>query len=43
MRRLTICQRDDGLFFYQEDWFSEWDMRQTERRLSNLRSFRDQC
>ena len=24
-RRLTICRRDDGLFFYREDWFAEWD------------------
>ena len=24
-RRLTVCLRDDDLFFYQEDWFSEWD------------------
>ncbi len=24
-RRLTVCQGDDGLFFYREDWFAEWD------------------
>jgi len=24
-RRLTICHRDDGLFFYREDTFEEWD------------------
>ena len=24
-RRLTVCRRDDGLFYYREDWFAEWD------------------
>jgi len=23
--RLSICQRDDGLFFYRHDWFANWD------------------
>ena len=23
--RLTVCRRDDGLFFYREDWLAEWD------------------
>lgn len=24
-RRLAILRRDDGLFYYREDWFAEWD------------------